>query len=103
MLLCQVAHVLLNQANNWVAQVLVSGGLGSSHGVVSLARYELGGTGGGPKIRGQAPVVGDQVSSLLGRDVVSCAAYLAVISVMAMASPLARLKILRVVSCGGGF
>ena len=80
----------------------VSGGLGSSNGVVSLARYELGGTGGGPKIRGQASVVGDQVPSLLGRGVVSCAAYLAVISVMAMASPLARLEILGVVSCGGG-
>ena len=70
--------------------------------MVSLARYELGGTSGGPKIRGQASVVGDQVSSLLGRGVVSCAAYLAVISVMAMASPLARLGILGVVSCGGG-
>ena len=102
MLLCQVAHVLLNQVNNWVAQVPVSGCLGSFYGVVSLARYELGGTGGGPKIRGQASVVGDQVRSLLSRGVVSCAAYLAVISVIAMASPLARLEILGVVSCGGG-
>ena len=66
MLLYQVTHVRLNQVINWLAQVLVSGGLGSSHGVVSLVRHKLGGTGGGPEIRGQASVVGDQASSLLG-------------------------------------
>ena len=101
MLLYQVTHVRLNQVINWLAQVLVSGGLGSSHGVVSLVRHELGGTGGGPKIRGQASVVGDQASNLLGRGVVPCVAYLAVSSVMATASPLARLEILGVVSFGG--
>ena len=98
MLLCQVTHVCLNQVINWLAQVLVSGGLGSSHGVVSLVKYELGGTGGGPKIRGQASIVGDQTSNLLGRGVIPCMVYLAVSSVMAKASPLARMKILGVVS-----
>ena len=93
-MLCQVTHVLLNQAVNWVAHVLVSGGLGSSHGVVSLAGYELSGTGGGPKIRGQASVVGDPVSSLLGRGVASCVTYLSIVSLMAVAGLLARLGIL---------
>ena len=96
MLLYQVMHVRLNQDTNWLAQVLVSGGLGSSHGVVPLVRHELGGTDGGPKIRGQASIVGDQTSNLLGRGVIS--------SVMAMATarPLARLEILWVVLFGGG-
>ena len=58
--------------------MLVSGGLGSCHGVVPLVRHELGGSGGGPKIRGQASIVGDQTSNLLGRGVIPCMAYLAV-------------------------
>ena len=74
MLLYQVTHVRLNQVINWLAQVLVSGGLGSSYGVVSLVRHELGGTGGGPKIRGQETVVGDQTSNILGRGVLPCVA-----------------------------
>ena len=77
--------------------MLISGGLGSLQGIVLLVRCELGGTGGGPKIGGHVSTVGAQTSIPLGRGVIPCVAYLAVISVKAKASPLARLKFLGVV------
>ena len=90
-MLCQVANFLLIQA----IHVLVSGGLGSSHGVAIFTRCELGGTSGGPEIGEQASVVGDPVSSLLGGGVVSCATCISLVSLMAVAGLLARSGILR--------
>ena len=82
--------------------MLISGGLGSLHGMVLLVRRELGGTGGGPKMGGHVSTVGAQTSIPIGRGVIPCVAYLAVIIVKAKASPLARLEFLGAVSSRGG-
>ena len=44
MLLYHVTHNRLNQDTSWLAQVLVSGGLGSLHGMALLVSRKLGGT-----------------------------------------------------------
>ena len=101
MLLYHVIHIRLNQDASWPAQVLVSVGLVSPHGMAPLASRKLGGTGGGPNMGGHVLIAGAQSSIPRVKDVIPCVAYLAVSSVKAKASPLARLEFLGVVSHRG--
>ena len=78
--------------------MLVSGGLGSPHGMALLARRRLGWRGGGPNMGGHVLIAGAQTSIPRVRGFIPCVAYLAVISIKAKASPLARLKFPGVVS-----